>query len=103
MVPPIETNGKLFWNGHGLRNANFSATFRNMKLQEWLTKNAMTHEHFAQIIGVQRSSVTNYVSGAKIPHPRVLQKISVETKNRVTLLDFIDSNDEWKAKYEKHS
>jgi transcriptional regulator with XRE-family HTH domain len=63
----------------------------------------MTHEHFAQIIGVQRSSVTNYVSGAKIPHPRVLQKISVETKNRVTLLDFIDSNDEWKAKYEKHS
>ena len=58
-------------------------------LKEYLAKNNLTHEEFAQSIGVSASAVSRYASGSRIPRSSHMRKIVDVTKGWVTPNDFV--------------
>ena len=56
-----------------------------MTLNEWLERNCLTHEEFADMCGCTRSAVTRWVLGARLPHPKWLKVIHRKTKGQVTM------------------
>lgn len=65
-----------------------------MTLGEWLAANRVSHDDFAGRIGRDRSSVTRYVSGERMPRPAVMARISRETRGQVTANDFVGATEE---------
>lgn len=59
----------------------------NMELQTYLHKKKLTHEQFADMVGVSVQSVRNWISGIKKP-TRHLPKIIETTNGKVTANDF---------------
>jgi transcriptional regulator with XRE-family HTH domain len=64
-----------------------------MKLGEWLTAKRMSHEEFASRIGSDRSTVTRYVSGERMPRREMMGRILAETGGDVTANDFMTERD----------
>jgi len=62
-----------------------------MKLADWLHARRLTPEQLRRMLGVKnRSSILRYLTGDRIPHPRLIQKIADVTQGMVTLADFLD-------------
>lgn len=59
-----------------------------MKLSDYLKVNGMTDAAFAEIIGVDRSSVTRMRARGQIPSAPVMQEIAAKTNGEVTANDF---------------
>ena len=54
-----------------------------MKLQEYLLKNALTDEQFANKIGLSKHAIRKYKSGARFPLKWVVLAIEKKTKGEV--------------------
>lgn len=61
-----------------------------MTLSEWLRSQNMSHEEFAERIGRDRSAVTRYVNGTRMPRREVLEQIADVTDGAVTANDFVE-------------
>ena len=61
-----------------------------MRLSTWLTKQGQTPDWLASQIGVDRSTITRYLSGARRPAWDIMPRIMEITGNDVTANDFID-------------
>ena len=59
-----------------------------MKLEEYLIKNALTDEEFAQRIGLSKHAIRKYRSGARFPLKWVVLAIEEETKGKVAPNDW---------------
>jgi transcriptional regulator with XRE-family HTH domain len=60
-----------------------------MHLAEWLQKNGVSQDEFADRIKCDRTSVTRYVNGRRMPRREVLARIVAETSGAVTANDFL--------------
>lgn len=58
-----------------------------MQLREYLKKEKITQEQFAEMIGVTQGIVTRWCRGA-IPRIELMTKILVATQGKVTANDF---------------
>jgi transcriptional regulator with XRE-family HTH domain len=54
-----------------------------MKLGEYLIKNSLTDEEFAERIGLSKHAIRKYRSGARFPLKWVVLAIEKETKGKV--------------------
>lgn len=61
-----------------------------MRLAEYLSENNLTHERFAEIVGVSRPTVTHWLRGGRIPEFQHLQRVIEVTSGAVTANDFIN-------------
>lgn len=59
-----------------------------MKLETWLSKRKLTKTAFAELVGVNPSTVTRIIAGERQPSGRLLVVIHQVTKGAVTALDF---------------
>lgn len=59
-----------------------------MELKTYLATHAMTDAYFAELIGVDRSSVTRMRHGGQAPRADVMRKIAEVTDGAVTPNDF---------------
>jgi predicted transcriptional regulator len=59
-----------------------------MQLATYLERFDISKSAFAARIGVTQVAVSRYVSGQRIPRPRLMEKIKSETGGRVTANDF---------------
>jgi len=60
-----------------------------MQLSEWLQKHGVSQDEFADRIKCDRTSVTRYVNGRRMPRREVLARIVAETSGAVTANDFL--------------
>lgn len=60
-----------------------------MKLSAWISKKKLTHAAFGAMIGATQAAVSRYVSGQRVPRPRVMARIVEVTKGQVTANDFV--------------
>jgi DNA-binding transcriptional regulator YiaG len=60
-----------------------------MTLNEWLSKNKVRPEIFADSIRVSRGAVLKWMSGERFPRKGALAKISRVTNGQVTANDFL--------------
>jgi transcriptional regulator with XRE-family HTH domain len=60
-----------------------------MKLKEYLREKDITAREFADLIGVDYSSVTRYCAGSRRPEWPILERITVATGGAVTPTDFL--------------
>lgn len=58
-----------------------------MTLTEYLEKNNLTHEEFAEFLGCSRASVTRWVDGSRRPSARWARFIEVRTDGKVKAKD----------------
>lgn len=63
-----------------------------MTLREWLDRNKVTVEVFADRIGTHHSSVSRY-AGGRMPRKEVLKRIKEATDGQVTADDFLDDDE----------
>ena len=61
-----------------------------MRLSSWLKDQGQTHEWLAIQLGVDRGTVTRYLSGARRPSWDIMPRIIEITRGDVTANDFID-------------
>lgn len=59
-----------------------------MKLKEFLDKNNLSAYQFAQISGISRQNLSNYITGRKIPRSEHAKIIYKNTKGEITPNDF---------------
>lgn len=60
-------------------------------LKRWRRENNLTLEALGQQIGVTRSSLSHYETGARIPRPQIMEKIREATGGAVRPADFYPS------------
>ena len=60
-----------------------------MRLGEWLETKRKSGRELARILTIDASSVTRYVNGERVPHPRIMAKIIAATGGQVTANDFV--------------
>jgi len=58
-----------------------------MKLVDYLKKEGITHERFAEMVGVSRAYITTIISGRRTPSPALIKKVQKITNNKVGLDD----------------
>lgn len=58
-----------------------------MLLRDWISQNGMTHDAFAELIGVTRPAVSYWCSGRSRPGARSARVIATITRNKVTAED----------------
>ena len=63
-----------------------------MKLSEYLKKNKISQEKFAELVGVTRPFITNIANGKKNPSIQLAGRIEEVTKGKVTLKDLLEMN-----------
>lgn len=64
-----------------------------MKLADWLHARSMAPEQLRRMLGVkQRSTVTRYLNGERLPSPKLIQKIYEISGGEVMLADFLDTS-----------
>lgn len=68
-----------------------------MKLKEYLTKNRITRDEFAEIAGVAISTVSNYCSGRARPTFDISKRIEQATKGKVKMKDLWE---DWRSRKE---
>jgi predicted transcriptional regulator len=59
-----------------------------MTLAEYLAEHGLTHSAFAERIGTTQTAVTRYASGRRVPRPRQMRRIIIETGGAVSANDF---------------
>lgn len=59
-----------------------------MKLKNWLRKSEMTHEQFAEIIGVSRPTISDWVNEKIFPNQEHRELITEVTDGKVKSKDF---------------
>lgn len=59
-----------------------------MKLGEYLESHSIQQSDFAGRIGVTEETVRRYIVGARVPRPRIMEKIALATGCQVTANDF---------------
>ena len=62
-----------------------------MKLREWLDLHGTRSAFFAKKIGVSPGCISNWMCGKNMPNPKYMLIIEKETKGRVTLKDWVES------------
>lgn len=60
-----------------------------MKLSDWILKNNLTADTFAERIEVDPVTVRRYIAGTRQPRWKILQRIVQETRGEVTPDDFL--------------
>ena len=60
-----------------------------MQLRDYLQRHGLTQAEFAKRIGVEKLAVYRYLAGSRFPNKRVMQRITDETKGKVTASDFM--------------
>lgn len=60
-----------------------------MTLGEWVRTKGMSHDDLAARLGCDRSTVSRYVSGHRMPRRPVLERITEITGGEVTANDFL--------------
>ncbi len=63
-----------------------------MILHEYLKKEAIPVQKFAEEIDVSSQAVYRYIAGARVPKRSIMQRISAVTKGSVTPNDFMVSS-----------
>lgn len=63
-----------------------------MKLREYLNKNQITQQEFANSVGVARPFITLILSGKKNPSPHLMKIIEDVTNGEVTMQDLFNPN-----------
>jgi len=63
-----------------------------MNLSEYLKINGISHEVFAQKIGVTRSFITNVLNGKRNPSLKLCLKIEAATKRKVKTKELFNPN-----------
>jgi len=61
-----------------------------MKLLDYLKKHKLTHENFADMVGVKRPFITNILNGKKNPSAALVNNIQLVTKGAVTFKDLFN-------------
>lgn len=69
--------------------ATSAIIIRGMKLKDYLREKDITAREFAELIGVDYSSVTRYCAGARRPEWPILERITIATGGAVTPTDFL--------------
>jgi transcriptional regulator with XRE-family HTH domain len=59
-----------------------------MNLTKYLEKYNISAGEFADIIGVNRSNVSRFCSGQRLPGLKTLERIYIATRGKVTAKDF---------------
>lgn len=59
-----------------------------MKIDEFLKKECLKQEVFAEKIGVTQGALSRYVNGVRLPPPSIMRAIYVATRGVVTPNDF---------------
>jgi transcriptional regulator with XRE-family HTH domain len=64
-----------------------------MTLNDYLKQRNLTHEEFAELLGCDRTTVTKWLDGSRVPSARWAQLIEVRTEGKVKAKDLrsIDS------------
>ena len=60
-----------------------------MKLSEYLKTKNLTHEKFADLVGVKRPFITNIVNGKRNPSIHLARRIEEVTDGKVPLKDLL--------------
>lgn len=60
-----------------------------MKLASYLAKHDMKPKDFAELIGVDRTTVIRYVAGARTPSAKAMAKIAAVTNGKVRPNDWV--------------
>lgn len=60
-----------------------------MTLNEWMKDNGLTDQKLSDEIGVSRSAITQYRSGARMPRPEIMMKLVAVTDNQVSPIDLM--------------
>lgn len=64
-----------------------------MKLADYMHANGVTPSTLRKVLGLRsRSSVARYLTGQRIPEPKILQRIIELTRGQVQLADFLNSS-----------
>lgn len=61
-----------------------------MKLEEYLSKNHLTHAAFSQKVDVSRVQITKIINGCVSPSVKLMKKIRQATNGEVSYKDLID-------------
>lgn len=64
-----------------------------MKLEEYLSKNHLTHEAFSQKVDVSRVQITKIINGHVSPSAKLMKKIKQATNGKVSYEDLIDKKE----------
>ena len=59
-----------------------------MKLKDYLNKNGLKQQFFANLIGIKPPTLSCYIHGHLYPRESVLKLIEIHTKGAVTKADF---------------
>lgn len=62
-----------------------------MLLRIWIKQSGHTVQHAADLVGVHRVTMHEYLAGTKMPRPRVLESIRVVTGGQVQASDILAS------------
>jgi DNA-binding transcriptional regulator YdaS (Cro superfamily) len=73
-----------------------------MQLSEFLKKNQITHEKFAELIGVSRTLVTQLVNKRTNTSPQVVRRIEIVTGGEVLFSDLFVDIDSKRIKKKVH-
>lgn len=71
-----------------------------MKLRNWMKKNGVRQDAFAEEIGVTQSALSKLCCGSRTPLAETMRRIAIATKGEVMPNDFFDfdfGEDERKA------
>lgn len=60
-----------------------------MGLNEWMKDNGFTDQKLSDEIGVSRSAITQYRSGARMPRPEIMMKLVAVTDSQVGPIDLM--------------
>lgn len=60
-----------------------------MKLKEWLEKNNVSQQEFAEHLGKSKSAICRYLNGSRTPNVETIVAISTITEEQVTVNDWM--------------
>lgn len=60
-----------------------------MGLNEWMKDNGYTDQKLSDEVGVSRSAITQYRSGARMPRPEIMMKLVAVTDSQVGPIDLM--------------
>ena len=60
-----------------------------MTLKEWAEENGWDSAQIALRLDIHQSSVSRYLTGARLPSPRMIYEIQQLTKGKVMLADWV--------------
>ena len=60
-----------------------------MELKQYLKINNLTSKKFAELIGVNKISISRYINGTRFPNKKILKKICDVTNSSINPEDFL--------------